>query len=197
LIIRQDITLKTLTLLLFYRIIKETAVSKMGRPKKYIVNLSDEQLKSLKSTIRKKKTSRTLRCRCQVLIDIDECHGKIMTYEQSAKSNGICLATVNNIAKDYYVGGIEKVMSYNRSVNSDQARRKLDGRSEAKIIEIACGPAPDGRARWTLRLLEEKCRVELETPVSKDAIGRALKKTNFDLTATTTGASRQRKTRNS
>lgn len=169
----------------------------MGRPKKYIVNLSDGDLKLLKSTLRKKKTSRTMRCRCQVLIDLDEYHGKVLTHEQSAKSNGISMATVSNIVKDYFEGGIDKVLTYNRSSNSDQSRRKLDGRSEAKVIEIACGPAPDGRSRWTLRLLEEKCRVELDTPVSKDTIGRALKKTNFDLTSTTTGVSRRKKTQNS
>jgi transposase len=98
---------------------------------------------------------------------------------------------------DYCNGGIDKTLTYNRNSNSDQARRKLDGRSEAKIIEIVCGPALDGRSRWTLRLLEEKCRVEFETPVSKDTIGRALKKTNFELTEKIIGASRQRKARNS
>lgn len=168
----------------------------MGRPKNYIVTLSDEELKLLKSTIRKKKTSRTMRCRCQVLIDLDEAHGNALTHEQSAKSNGICMATVSNIVKDYYIGGIDKVLTYNRSNNSDQARRKLDGRSEAKVIEIACGPAPEGRSRWTLRLLEEKCRIELEIPVSKDTIGRALKKTNCGRTSTPTGASRRKKTQN-
>lgn len=68
-------------------------------------------------------------------------------------------------------------MSYKRSVNSDNARRKVDGRAEARIIELATSPAPQGRARWTLRLLEEKSRVVLETPVNKDTIRRTLKKT--------------------
>jgi transposase len=170
---------------------------KMGRPNKYTVTLSEEELKRVKSVLRKKKTSKTMRRRCQVLMDLDIAHGKTMTHEQCAKSNGICMATVSNILKDYYDGGIDNVLTYNRSGNSDQAKRKLDGRGEAKVIEIACGPAPDGRSRWTLRLLEEKCRVELETPVSKDTIGRALKKTNFDLTATTIGASRRKRVRNS
>jgi transposase len=107
------------------------------------------------------------------------------------------MATVSNVLKDYCNGGIDNVLTYHRSSNSDQAKRKLDGRAEAKVIEIACGPAPDGRSRWTLRLLEERCRVELEIPVSKDTIGRALKKTNFGLTATTTGVSRRKKARNS
>ena len=36
---------------------------------------------------------------------------------------------------------------------------------------------------------EEKSKIVLDTPVSREAIRRALKKTNFDLTKTTTGAS--------
>ena len=169
----------------------------MGRPRKYIVTLSDDDLKRLKSTIRKKKTSRTIKCRCQILIDLDEAHGKILTHEQSSKSNGVSMATVSNVVKEYHDGGIDKVLTYNRSANSDQAKRKLDGRAEAKVIQIACGPIPDGHSRWTLRLLEEKCRVELEIPVSKDTIGRALKKTNFDLTGKNTGASHPKKMQSS
>lgn len=169
----------------------------MARPKKYIITLTDEELKILKSIIRKKKTSKTLRSRCQVLIDLDDAHGKILTHERSARSNGICMATVSNIVKDYSIGGINQVTAYNRSINSDNAKRKLDGRAEARLIEIACGPAPEGHIRWTLRLLEEKARVELDIPVSKDTIGRALKKTNFDLTEMTTGASLQKKMPNS
>src|SRR5208283_1872015 len=37
----------------------------------------------------------------------------------------------------------------------------FDGEAEAKLIALACGPAPAGRAKWTLRLLEEKV-VELQ-----------------------------------
>ena len=66
----------------------------------------------------------------------------------------------------------------------------------ARLIEIACSPAPEGHSRWTLRLLEEQAKVVLDTPVGKNAIGRALKKTNFDLTKTTTGASPQKKMQN-
>ena len=65
----------------------------------------------------------------------------------------------------------------------------LDGRAEARIIELACGPVLEGHSRWTIRLLEEKSKIVLDTPVSREAIRRALKKTNFDLTKTTTGAS--------
>ena len=67
-----------------------------------------------------------------------------MTHEQSAKSNGVCLATVTNTVKKYFEGGIDAVTEFKRNVNSDNARRVLDGRAEARIIELACGPVPEG-----------------------------------------------------
>lgn len=106
----------------------------MARPKKYNISLTDDELKELKSVMRKKQTTKTVRNRCQIIIDLDEAHGK------------------------------------------------FDGRAEARIIEIACSPAPEGHSRWTLRLLEEQAKIVLDVPVSKDTIGRALKKINFDLT---------------
>lgn len=169
----------------------------MARPKKYIINLTEEEVKELKSTIRKKKTSKTIRCRCQIILDLDEAHGKVLTHEQSAKSNGVCMATVTNTVAKYIRGGIDAVTEFKRSINSDNARRKVDGRTEARLIELACGPVPEGHSRWTIRLLEKESKVILDTPVGREAIRNALKKTDFDLTKTTTGVSRQRKTRNS
>lgn len=110
----------------------------MARKKKYIISLTDEEVRALKSIIRKKTTTRTIKCRCQILIDLDEAHGKQLTQEQCAKVNGVCRATVYNVIKYYVDGGIENVLSRERSINSDNARRKLDGRAEAKLIEIAC-----------------------------------------------------------
>jgi len=169
----------------------------MARPKKYQIKLTDEELLTLKSIIRKKATSKTIRCRCQIILDLDEAHGKVLTHEQSAKSNGVCMATVTNTVTKYANGGIEAVVEFKRNVNSDNARRKVDGRTEAHLIELACGPIPEGHSRWTIRLLEEKSRIVLDTPVSREAIRHALKKTNFDLTKATTGVSQQRKTRSS
>ena len=169
----------------------------MARPKKYSIHLTENEFKKLKSVIRKKETSKTSRSRCQIILDLDEAHGKVLTHEQSARSNGVCMATVTNTVSKYVNGGIDAVTEFKRSINSDNARRKVDGRTEARLIELACGPVPEGHSRWTIRLLEEESKVILETPVGREAIRNALKKTNFDLTKTTTGASRQKKTRNS
>ncbi len=168
----------------------------MARPKTYHINLTEDELMTIKSTLRKKQTSKTVKSRCQILLDLDEAHGKVLTHEQSAKSNAVCLATITNTVKLYSTKGIDGIVTLQRNINSDNAKRKLDGRAEARLIEIACSPAPEGHSRWTLRLLEEQAKVVLDTPVGKNAIGRALKKTNFDLTKTTTGASPQKKMQN-
>ena len=168
----------------------------MGRPKKYPIKLTDNDVKTIKCTLRKKNTSRTIRVRCPIVLDRDECHGKTLTHEQSAKSNGVCIATVTNTVAAYMQNGLDGVLSLKRSENSNNARRVLDGRAEAIIIALVRGPAPEGHCRWTLRLLEEKSRLHLETPVSREAIRRALKKTNFNLTARTTGVSPPKGTRN-
>lgn len=148
-----------------------------GKSHKYTIALSDEEYTEL-TTIRKSNVSLTVQKRCQIILDLDTNHGKAMTYEQTAKSNVVCRATVFNVKKLYATSGIQALVSLKRSENSDQANRKMDGRAEAEIIALACGPAPDGHARWTLRLLEEKCKIELETPVSKETIRKVLKKTN-------------------
>ena len=159
----------------------------MARPKIYTVSLTEDELMKLKAIIRRKNTSKTIRCRCQILIDLDEAHGNILTHQQSARANGVCMATVTNTVKLYVNGGIDSVTSIKRNINSDNARRKLDGRAEARLIEIVCSPAPEGHSRWTLRLLEKEAKVILDTPIGKNAIGRALKKINFSLTETNTG----------
>ena len=132
--------------------------------------------------MRKKQTTKTVRNRCQILIDLDEAHGKVLTHEQSAKTNCVYMAIITNTVKLYSEKGLEGIISLNRNINSDNVRKKFDGRAEACIIETACSPAPEGHFRWTLRLLEEQAKTVLDVPVSKDTIGRALKKINIDLT---------------
>jgi homeodomain-containing protein len=64
-----------------------------------------------------------------------------------------------------------------------QYERKLDGQAEAHLVALACGPVPEGRAKWTLRLLADKL-VELRhvPSVSHETVRRTLKKTNCSRT---------------
>jgi hypothetical protein len=61
-------------------------------------------------------------------------------------------------------------------------RRKLDGDGEAHLIALACSQAPEGRSRWTLRLLAQRLVVlEGEATISHETVRRVLKKTNSSL----------------
>lgn len=169
----------------------------MARPKTYIIQLNEEERAALNKTIHNKKTCRTVLKRCQILLELDEIHGTGLTHAQLAHSYAVCPATITNIIRSYVKKGIKDIIRYNISPNSSAALRKVDGRTEAHIIQMACGPVPDGHSRWTLRLLEEKVRVELDIHIGKDAIRQTLKKMNFDLTKVPIGASLPKTTPNS
>lgn len=169
----------------------------MARPKTYHIMLTDNEAATLRKVIKDKKTCKTVRKRCQILLELDETRGNGLTHSQIAHAYAVCPATITNTVQSYVKNGITDIVKYNISPNSSAALRKADGRVEAHLIQIACGPVPEGRSRWTLRLLEEKAHIELETPVSRETIRRVLKKMNLDLTAMTTGVSRQKKMRNS
>ena len=145
---------------------------------KHEVHLTDEEVEKLTKLRKKSNTSKVVRIRCQVLLDRDKDHGKILSYENCASKNGICRATVSNILALYTKEGLDSVITLKRNINSDNAKRKVDGRMEAHIIQVATGPAPDGQSRWTLKLLEKQCRIELDTDISRETIRRTLKKTN-------------------
>ncbi len=168
----------------------------MARPKTYIIKLSDDERATLQKTIRNKKTCKTVLKRCQILLELDEEQGTGLTHAQLAHSYAVCPATMTNIVKSYVRNGIKDIIRYNISPNPSAALRKVDGRAEAHLIQMACSPAPEGHPRWTLRLLEEKARIELDVPVGRETIRRALKKMNSDPTRMPTGASLPKKTQN-
>lgn len=162
----------------------------MARPKKNHIQLSDDDVKQLKDILKKRDTTQTASNRCRVLLALDENHPPALSYEQCVNSYGVSKATVATVVKTFAEGGIDAVLARKRSVNSDQARRKVDGRIEARLIEVACGPTPEGHCRWTIRLLEDEMKIILDEPISRETIRRTLKKTGLNLTAVTIGASR-------
>ena len=169
----------------------------MGRPKKNVVQLSDAEVKRLNILRKKQGTSQTIADRCNILLAVDENHLPAKTYDQCMVSCGVSRATIASTIKMYAEKGLDETLTLKRSPNSDNARRKVDGRVEAKIVQMACGPVPEGHIRWTIRLLEEELKVVLDEPISREAIRRSLKKTGLDLTKASTGVSRRKQIRNS
>lgn len=169
----------------------------MGRLKKNKVQLTDEEVKYLKKIRRKKETSQTIAARCNILLAVDENHLPAQTYDQCKVSCGVSRGMISSTIKLYAEKGLEETLKLKRSVNSDNARRKVDGRIEAKIVQMACGPVPEGHSRWTIRLLEDELKVVLDEPISREAIRRTLKKIGLDLIEANIGAFPQKQIRNS
>lgn len=159
-----------------YGVIKRNgSVTFMGRTRTYHIFLSDDEKKMLYNTINNKKTCKTIIRRCSILLELDENASAHLTQIQIAKSYGVSKATVSNIVRAYVDGSIQAITSIKRNPKSN-VRRKADGRAEAEIVRIACGPAPEGRCRWTLRLLEKQVRLEFDEPIGRETIRRVLKK---------------------
>ena len=150
----------------------------MGRPKTHSIELTDDEVMRIRFMLKRKGINDTLAARCRILLALDGRHPPVLTHAACAKAHGVCMATVANTARNFALNGIESVLKLKRNPRSDQARRKLDGRAEALLIATACGPAPKGAARWTLRLLEKELKVVLTAPVSRETIRKALKKTS-------------------
>jgi hypothetical protein len=96
-------------------------------------------------------------------------------------------ATVERTRKLFVEEGLEAVLS--RKSNPRSARPRIfDGAAEARLIALTCGPAPEGFAKWSLRLLEEKVvELKIVEKASDNTIGRTLKKTFFNRNVSSNG----------
>ena len=138
---------------------------------KYVVTLSDEERNQLtdittkgKAGARKIKRANILR-----LADSGTTDTEIASLLQTPVS------TVHRTRQRFVEEGLSAALS-------EKARpgrpRRLDGKQEAFLIAMVCTDAPDGRKRWTVRLLADHL-VELSVceAISRETVRRTLKKT--------------------
>ena len=89
-------------------------------------------------------------------------------------------ATVERVRRQFVEDGFEAALV--RRKPRRQYRRKLDGDGEAHLIALACSKAPEGRSRWTLRLLADRMvALEHVEGISYQTVRRTLKKTRSSL----------------
>ena len=163
--------------------------------KKYVVRLSGEERERLETLIRKGKSAarRVLKARILLKADVSEA-GKGWSDNRIIEALETSPSMVYRVRKQLVEEGFEAVLS--RKPRAMPAiTRIFDGEKEAKLIALACSKPPKGRARWTLRLLENKVvELGIVDRASDSTIGRALKKTLFSPIAASTGSSRRRLT---
>ena len=156
--------------------------------KKYVVRLNAEERNRLDELIRKGRRSAQLLTKARILLKADVSDaGEGWSDSRIAAALDTSIATVERTRRQLVEEGFEAVLA--RKYNSNSARPRIfDGVAEAKLIALTLSPAPEGFARWSLRLLEEKV-VELNIVVktSDNTIGRTLKKTFSNRTSSSNG----------
>jgi transposase len=156
--------------------------------KKYVVRLSAQERQRLESLIGSGKRSAQLITKARILLKADTSDlGEGWTDREIAGALDTSLNTVGNVRRQLVEEGFEATLV--RKYNPNSARPRIfDGAREAKLIALACSPAPEGFARWSLRLLEEKVvELEIVEKASDNTIGRTLKKTRSNPTAIGSG----------
>ena len=147
--------------------------------KKYIVRLSGEERKSLKSLVSSGKGPARMFTRARILLKANVGKdGPGWPDEKIADALDVTIQTIERIRKQLVEEGLEAVLSRRKYVQK-VSRKKLDGDAEAHLIALACTDAPEGYTRWSLRLLADKM-VELGyvESISHEAVRRVLKKTS-------------------
>jgi hypothetical protein len=156
--------------------------------KKYVVNLSAEERERLEILLHAGNSPAQLLTRARILLKADVSEAG-EGWSDSAISAALD-TSINNIARtrqQLVEEGFEATLK--RKYNPNSARPRIfDGAAEAKLIALTCSPAPEGFARWSLRLLEEKVvELNIVEKASDNTIGRTLKKTRSNRTANGNG----------
>ena len=152
---------------------------------KYIVELTPDEREQLLQLMGMGKHSARKLTRARILLKADEG----LTDEQIAQALHVGSATVGRVRQRFVEEGLER--SLNEGPRPGQKPR-LNGKEQAHLIAVACSDPPEGRQRWTLRLLADKAvELSLAESISYETVRQVLKKTNSSPGRNDNGVSRR------
>lgn len=147
---------------------------------RYTIKLTKPEVDELMRIINKGiHTSQTFRT-AYILLNCDEGeYSQKATNEQISNVLKVGMRTIDRVKKRFIEQGLEA--SLERKPTTRIYENKVDGEVEAKLIALCCGEPPEGRSKWSLRLLADKM-VELKYVdyISHVTVGEVLKKTNLN-----------------
>jgi transposase len=146
--------------------------------KRYKVTLEPDERGELEKLISRGKGSARRLAHARILLHADQGEGRPGRIDaEIAEAVGVSVATIERVRQRFVEEGLEVALSPRPPRRL--YLRKLDGEAEARLIALACSPPPDGRARWTLRVLAERMVVlgYVET-VSHETVRTTLQQTN-------------------
>lgn len=144
--------------------------------KKYIVQLSPEDRQRCTDVVRSGTAHARTLTHARILLKADSGpQGPGWTDAAIAEAVEVSTITIGKIRQRFTTEGLEATLNHYRGPNREYPR-KLDGRQEAQLLALAHSAPPEGRKRWSLRLLADKM-VELEyvDSLSPMTVSRTLK----------------------
>jgi Homeodomain-like domain len=145
--------------------------------KRYRVTLTESERNDLRKLVSVGKSAAQKLVRARILLLADQSDdGSAKSDPEIVEALGCGRASVERVRKRFVEEGLEAALHPKPSLRVYE--RKMDGQAEAHLIALACGAAPDGRSRWTLRLLSDRMvALEHVESVSHETVRRVLKKT--------------------
>jgi transposase len=149
--------------------------------KKYIVTLTEAERQMLQAMLSRGKGAARKLMHARILLKADASSGRPgWNDDQIAEGLEVGRATVERVRREFVEDGLEAALE--RRKPRRQYERTLDGDGEAHLIALACSQAPEGRSRWTLRLLADRMvQLEQVDHLSYETVREVLKKTNSSL----------------
>jgi transposase len=155
--------------------------------KLYKVTLTPEERINLKSLVSTGKSNAAKIKHANILLAVDENeHGRVSDADVAKQFH--CHAnTVANIRERFVEDGLESALERKKRL-TPPCQPIFDGHAEAHLIRIACSTPPEGRCKWTMQLLADKCvELNIVPTTSKETVRTVLKKTNLSLTSRSAG----------
>ncbi len=150
--------------------------------KKYIVELTSEERRALTDIIQAGRMAAHKRRHARMLLKADQgSQGPGWNDADIANAFDCTIKSVERLRKRLVECGLAAALEHgNRGA---YRAKKLDGVAEARLIAMACSCAPEGRNRWTVRLLsDEMVSLGIVDSCGKTTVHNTLKKTNLSLT---------------
>jgi transposase len=147
----------------------------MAMKRVYVVKLKGDERHALIQYLRKGKSSARSQTRARIILLSDEG----LEDDEIVETLKVSKSTVSRIRKRYCEGGLDFAL---HEKPRSGAPAKIDGKIEAQLTMLACSEPPDGRSKWTLRLLADKLvEMEVVESISRMSVQRLLKKMKLNL----------------
>jgi transposase len=161
----------------------------MARKTKYIVKLSKSEREKLNKLVKTGKIAAAKRYRAQIFLYADEGDDSpCLSDPQIAKKLELSVITVQRARQRLIEKGLDFTLERVKREKGPNPK-KLDPEQEAKLISLACIEAPEGHARWSLRLLSERMvALDYVDSISHETVRQTLKKKRLNLGNAKNGA---------